>query len=142
MTCFTGNSCLLAERDLVLGRWRMCNPFQSHNTQGTVTPHNYLRKKILGCKKSRTLKDIQQALSQEEASRKEDGEGEEVHRRRKAPAEKKPKAGKKLTQDAASGKKKKAEKSVETYKIYIFKVLKVSNRFILILGFPARLWGS
>ncbi|WMV35870.1 hypothetical protein MTR67_029255 [Solanum verrucosum] len=44
----------------------------------------------------------------------------------KAPAEKKPKAGKKLPKDAASGekKKKKAKKSVETYKIYIFKVLK------------------
>ncbi|XP_057956107.1 histone H2B.3 [Malania oleifera] len=45
----------------------------------------------------------------------------------KAPAaEKKPKAGKKLSKDAASGdkKKKRAKKSVETYKIYIFKVLK------------------
>ncbi|XP_016469023.2 LOW QUALITY PROTEIN: histone H2B.3 [Nicotiana tabacum] len=46
----------------------------------------------------------------------------------KAPAEKKPKAGKKLpAKDGASGadkKKKKAKKSVETYKIYIFKVLK------------------
>ncbi|CAN4100935.1 unnamed protein product [Withania somnifera] len=44
----------------------------------------------------------------------------------KAPAEKKLKAGKKLPKDAASGekKKKKAKKSVETYKIYIFKVLK------------------
>ncbi|WMV25436.1 hypothetical protein MTR67_018821, partial [Solanum verrucosum] len=61
----------------------------------------------------------------EETSRKEDGEGEEIHHRRKAPVEKKPKAGKKLPQDAASGekKKKKAEKSVETYKIYIFKLV-------------------
>ncbi|OIT37419.1 PREDICTED: histone H2B.2 [Nicotiana attenuata] len=46
----------------------------------------------------------------------------------KAPAEKKPKAGKKLpAKEGASGadkKKKKAKKSVETYKIYIFKVLK------------------
>ncbi|KAH7560897.1 hypothetical protein ACOSP7_016637 [Xanthoceras sorbifolium] len=44
----------------------------------------------------------------------------------KAPAEKKPKAGKKLPKEAASGdkKKKRAKKSVETYKIYIFKVLK------------------
>nr|GLL33794.1 histone H2B-like [Ipomoea trifida] len=46
----------------------------------------------------------------------------------KAPAEKKPKAGKKLPKEAgaASGekKKKKAKKSTETYKIYIFKVLK------------------
>ncbi|KAL0370124.1 UNVERIFIED_CONTAM: putative histone H2B.1 [Sesamum angustifolium] len=47
----------------------------------------------------------------------------------KAPAEKKPKAGKKLPKDgraAAAGekRKKKAKKSVETYKIYIFKVLK------------------
>ncbi|KAK4707920.1 hypothetical protein R3W88_028845 [Solanum pinnatisectum] len=44
----------------------------------------------------------------------------------KAPAEKKPKAGKKLPKDAAAGdkKKKRAKKAVETYKIYIFKVLK------------------
>ncbi|XP_059300505.1 probable histone H2B.1 [Lycium ferocissimum] len=42
----------------------------------------------------------------------------------KAPAEKKPKAGKKLPKDAGEKKKKRAKKSVETYKIYIFKVLK------------------
>ncbi|KAL6577340.1 Histone H2B.3 [Orobanche minor] len=49
----------------------------------------------------------------------------------KAPAEKKPKAGKKLPKEgagaaAAAGdkKKKRMKKSVETYKIYIFKVLK------------------
>ncbi|KAJ6936111.1 histone H2B [Populus alba x Populus x berolinensis] len=46
----------------------------------------------------------------------------------KAPAEKKPKAGKKLPKDggAAAGekKKKRVKKSTETYKIYIFKVLK------------------
>ncbi|XP_078429272.1 histone H2B-like [Wolffia australiana] len=48
----------------------------------------------------------------------------------KAPAEKKPKAEKKLpAKDTSSAagekkKKKKAKKSVETYKIYIFKVLK------------------
>ncbi|KAL6565396.1 Histone H2B [Orobanche gracilis] len=46
----------------------------------------------------------------------------------KSLAEKKPKAGKKLPKDAAatSGdkKKKRIKKSVETYKIYIFKVLK------------------
>ncbi|KAK6935909.1 Histone H2A/H2B/H3 [Dillenia turbinata] len=46
----------------------------------------------------------------------------------KAPAEKKPKAGKKLPKDggaaAADKKKKRTKKSVETYKIYIFKVLK------------------
>ncbi|XP_010520392.1 PREDICTED: histone H2B.10 isoform X2 [Tarenaya hassleriana] len=43
-----------------------------------------------------------------------------------AAAEKKPKAGKKLPKEAASGdkKKKRNKKSVETYKIYIFKVLK------------------
>ncbi|KAA8518673.1 hypothetical protein F0562_016147 [Nyssa sinensis] len=42
-------------------------------------------------------------------------------------AEKKPKAGKKLPKDAAASsdkKKKRSKKSVETYKIYIFKVLK------------------
>ncbi|XP_057956096.1 histone H2B [Malania oleifera] len=44
----------------------------------------------------------------------------------KSPAEKKPKAGKKLSKEGASGdkKKKRTKKSVETYKIYIFKVLK------------------
>ncbi|XP_009607114.1 histone H2B-like [Nicotiana tomentosiformis] len=46
----------------------------------------------------------------------------------KTPAEKKPKAGKKLPKEAgaagADKKKKRAKKSVETYKIYIFKVLK------------------
>ncbi|XP_057979010.1 probable histone H2B.3 [Malania oleifera] len=45
----------------------------------------------------------------------------------KAPAgEKKPRAEKKLSKDASSSdkKKKRAKKSVETYKIYIFKVLK------------------
>ncbi|OIW05767.1 hypothetical protein TanjilG_23553 [Lupinus angustifolius] len=43
------------------------------------------------------------------------------------PAEKKPKAGKKLPKEggaAGDKKKKKSKKSVETYKIYIFKVLK------------------
>ncbi|XP_077212657.1 histone H2B-like [Tasmannia lanceolata] len=45
----------------------------------------------------------------------------------KGPAEKKPKAGKRLPKEAgASGdkKKKRVKKGVETYKIYIFKVLK------------------
>ena len=46
----------------------------------------------------------------------------------KAPAEKKPKAGKKLPKEGGAGagdkKKKRVKKSVETYKIYIFKVLK------------------
>ncbi|KAI9072403.1 hypothetical protein K1719_045643 [Acacia pycnantha] len=43
------------------------------------------------------------------------------------PAEKKPKAGKKLPKEGAAAgdkKKKRNKKSVETYKIYIFKVLK------------------
>uniref|UniRef100_A0AB38Z7J4 Histone H2B n=1 Tax=Paeonia suffruticosa TaxID=45171 RepID=A0AB38Z7J4_PAESU len=47
----------------------------------------------------------------------------------KAPAEKKPKVGKKLPKAAGGAtvidkKKKRSKKSVETYKIYIFKVLK------------------
>ncbi|KAF8402859.1 hypothetical protein HHK36_010950 [Tetracentron sinense] len=45
----------------------------------------------------------------------------------KAPAEKKPKAGKRLPKDgvaAGEKKKKRGKKNVETYKIYIFKVLK------------------
>ncbi|KAF5797448.1 putative transcription factor Hap3/NF-YB family [Helianthus annuus] len=49
--------------------------------------------------------------------------------REKAPAEKKPKAGKKLPKEAGAAaadkkKKKRTKKSVETYKIYVFKVLK------------------
>ncbi|GAB2284206.1 hypothetical protein Dimus_018672, partial [Dionaea muscipula] len=49
----------------------------------------------------------------------------------KAPAEKKPKAGKKLPKEGGTAvssgvdkKKKRVKKSTETYKIYIFKVLK------------------
>ena len=46
----------------------------------------------------------------------------------KVPAEKKPKAGKKLPKEGAAAagdkKKKRSKKSIETYKIYIFKVLK------------------
>ncbi|KAK4764085.1 hypothetical protein SAY87_013523 [Trapa incisa] len=46
----------------------------------------------------------------------------------KAPAEKKPKAGKKLPKEGGAAsvdrKRKKAKKGLETYKIYIFKVLK------------------
>ncbi|XP_073125540.1 histone H2B [Henckelia pumila] len=45
----------------------------------------------------------------------------------KAPAEKKPRGGKKLPKEggaAGDKKKKRTKKSVETYKIYIFKVLK------------------
>ncbi|CAL9247488.1 unnamed protein product [Arabidopsis halleri] len=52
---------------------------------------------------------------------------EEKSKAEKAPAEKKPKAGKKLPKEAGAGgdkKKKMKKKSVETYKIYIFKVLK------------------
>ncbi|KAI3977656.1 hypothetical protein MKX01_004189 [Papaver californicum] len=54
----------------------------------------------------------------------------------KAPAEKKPRAEKKLpSKDASSTtniKKKKSKKSVETYKIYIFKVLKQVHPDIVI----------
>ncbi|KAF5744771.1 histone H2B [Tripterygium wilfordii] len=50
---------------------------------------------------------------------------EEKKAAEKAPAEKKPRAEKKLPKEAAGEKKKKrSKKSVETYKIYIFKVLK------------------
>uniref|UniRef100_A0A7N0TLZ9 Histone H2B n=1 Tax=Kalanchoe fedtschenkoi TaxID=63787 RepID=A0A7N0TLZ9_KALFE len=42
----------------------------------------------------------------------------------KAPAEKGLKAEKKISSSSSDKKKKKAKKSVETYKIYIFKVLK------------------
>ena len=42
----------------------------------------------------------------------------------KAPAEKKPKAEKKLPKEAGDKKKKKTKRNIETYKIYIFKVLK------------------
>nr|GEU76356.1 histone H2B [Tanacetum cinerariifolium] len=55
----------------------------------------------------------------------------------KAPAEKKPRAKKKLpSKDTSSSekKKKRAKKSVETYKIYIFKVLKQVHPDIGILS--------
>ncbi|KAK8336207.1 hypothetical protein V6Z11_A09G106400 [Gossypium hirsutum] len=42
----------------------------------------------------------------------------------KAPAEKKPRAEKKIPKEAGDKKKKRTKKSIETYKIYIFKVLK------------------
>ncbi|MFQ6631567.1 hypothetical protein Gotur_008585 [Gossypium turneri] len=42
----------------------------------------------------------------------------------KAPAEKKPRAEKKLPKEAGGKKKKRSKNSIETYKIYIFKVLK------------------
>ena len=52
--------------------------------------------------------------------------GGEEKKAEKAPAEKKPRAEKKLPKDASSSdkKKKRTKKNVETYKIYIFKVLK------------------
>ncbi|KAJ9684740.1 hypothetical protein PVL29_016956 [Vitis rotundifolia] len=52
--------------------------------------------------------------------------GGEEKKAEKAPAEKKPRAEKKLPKDASSTdkKKKRTKKNVETYKIYIFKVLK------------------
>uniref|UniRef100_A0A251U6D9 Putative histone H2B n=1 Tax=Helianthus annuus TaxID=4232 RepID=A0A251U6D9_HELAN len=57
----------------------------------------------------------------------------------KAPAEKKPKAGKKLPKEAGSAaadkKKKRTKKSVETYKIYIFKVHKGGYEIYKLLGF-------
>ncbi|EOA37186.1 hypothetical protein CARUB_v10010582mg [Capsella rubella] len=51
---------------------------------------------------------------------------EEAKAAEKAPAEKKPKAGKKLppNKEAGDKKKKRSKKNIETYKIYIFKVLK------------------
>ncbi|KAD2392758.1 hypothetical protein E3N88_39735 [Mikania micrantha] len=56
----------------------------------------------------------------------------------KAPAEKKPKAEKKIPKDASAAstdkKKKKHKKSIETYKIYIFKVLKQVHPDIGISG--------
>uniref|UniRef100_A0AB38Z7J5 Histone H2B n=1 Tax=Paeonia suffruticosa TaxID=45171 RepID=A0AB38Z7J5_PAESU len=50
----------------------------------------------------------------------------EVKKAEKTPvaAEKKPKAEKKLPKESTDKKKKRSKKSVETYKIYIFKVLK------------------
>ncbi|XP_073526285.1 uncharacterized protein [Phyllobates terribilis] len=52
----------------------------------------------------------------------------EEEKAEKAPTEKKPKAGKKLPKEggavAGDKKKKRTKKRVETYKIYIFKVLK------------------
>ncbi|XP_030485141.2 histone H2B.7-like [Cannabis sativa] len=57
---------------------------------------------------------------------KKPAEKKPVEKAEKAPAEKKPRAEKKLPKDASGTdkKKKRTKKSVETYKIYIFKVLK------------------
>ncbi|KAG2325788.1 hypothetical protein Bca52824_008516 [Brassica carinata] len=54
----------------------------------------------------------------------------------KSPAEKRPKAEKKISKEGGSDskKKKKSKKSVETYKIYIFKVLKQVHPDIGISG--------
>ncbi|KAJ4740794.1 Histone H2B [Rhynchospora pubera] len=51
---------------------------------------------------------------------------EEKKKAEKAPAEKKPRGEKRVPKEGGdkAGKKKKAKKSTETYKIYIFKVLK------------------
>ncbi|KAL1201954.1 Histone H2B.1 [Cardamine amara subsp. amara] len=49
---------------------------------------------------------------------------EEKKAAEKAPAEKKPKAGKHLPKEVGDKKKKRSKKNIETYKIYIFKVLK------------------
>ncbi|KAJ1698923.1 hypothetical protein LUZ63_007435 [Rhynchospora breviuscula] len=51
---------------------------------------------------------------------------EEKKKAEKAPAEKKPRGEKRVPKEGGdkSGKKKRAKKSTETYKIYIFKVLK------------------
>ncbi|CAA7017702.1 unnamed protein product [Microthlaspi erraticum] len=59
----------------------------------------------------------------------------------KATAEKKPKAGKKLPKEAGGAtykNKKRTKKSVKTYKIYIFKVLKQDNPDI---GIPGKAMG-
>ncbi|XP_028099297.1 probable histone H2B.1 [Camellia sinensis] len=68
------------------------------------------------------------AAAEEKPAEKKPAEEKKSTVAEKAPAEKKPKAGKKLPKEggAAAGdkKKKRSKKSVETYKIYIFKVLK------------------
>jgi histone H2B len=50
--------------------------------------------------------------------------GEKPEKAEKGPAEKKPRGGKKVPKEGGGEKKKKRAKSTETYKIYIFKVLK------------------
>ncbi|CAA0381841.1 unnamed protein product [Arabidopsis thaliana] len=52
----------------------------------------------------------------------------------KKPSEKAPKADKKITKEGGSERKKKTKKSTETYKIYIFKVLKQVHPDIGISG--------
>ncbi|CAH8259893.1 unnamed protein product [Arabidopsis lyrata] len=52
----------------------------------------------------------------------------------KKPAEKQPKAEKKITKEGGSERKKKTKKSTETYKIYLFKVLKQVHPDIGISG--------
>ncbi|KAG7630605.1 Histone-fold [Arabidopsis suecica] len=52
----------------------------------------------------------------------------------KKPSEKAPKADKKITKEGGSERKKKTKKSTETYKIYLFKVLKQVHPDIGISG--------
>ncbi|CAE5966656.1 unnamed protein product [Arabidopsis arenosa] len=52
----------------------------------------------------------------------------------KKPVEKQPKAEKKITKEGGSERKKKTKKSTETYKIYLFKVLKQVHPDIGISG--------
>ncbi|KAI8011371.1 hypothetical protein LOK49_LG06G02471 [Camellia lanceoleosa] len=76
------------------------------------------------------------AVAEEKPVEKKPAEEKKSTVAEKAQAEKKPKAGKKLPKEggAAAGdkKKKRSKKSVETYKIYIFKVLKQSFLMILV----------
>ncbi|XP_010475554.1 PREDICTED: histone H2B.1-like [Camelina sativa] len=64
--------------------------------------------------------------AEKKPAEKKPAAAEENKAAEKAPAEKKPKAGKKLppTKEAGDKKKKRSKKNIETYKIYIFKVLK------------------
>ncbi|CAN6929928.1 unnamed protein product [Brassica oleracea var. botrytis] len=60
----------------------------------------------------------------------------------KSPVEKHPKAEKKISKEGGSEKKKKKSKNIETYKIYIFKVLKQVHPDIEISGKAMRIMNS
>ncbi|XP_012461908.1 histone H2B [Gossypium raimondii] len=76
---------------------------------------------------SEGTKAVTKFTSEKKPAEKKPAEEKKTTVAEKSPAEKKPKAGKKLPKEggaAGDKKKKRAKKSVETYKIYIFKVLK------------------
>lgn len=95
---------------------RSCNSLDKHNS-----PFLYLANQIFSIS---LYSQMAPKAAEKKPAEKKPAEDKKAE---KAPAEKKPRAEKKLPKEGASGadkKKRRTKKSVETYKIYIFKVLK------------------